>query len=341
MYPVDRLLNWGGATSLALGGLLSLVALFKSKEARQLEAAYSVPSLAALKQLLKVVPLLVAVSGRVWTNKPIKGQLTRANQPPVEAAIIQEREEREYARRTELQLWVRDSDLVRSVVTEAEWALDDGSGVRLPVLLGSDASGDFLQLVGEEYQQATESIPRQLVGEIAGRRELGTRKQERALKVGEAVTAVGELAQVKDYHHPSTYPDAVRTRGTMYVLRAPKAGGPFLITRQQLPDVIASLRAASNTCQQLSLGFVALGAGLLLVSAVRQAWDWWQLRKMRSKIERARQARRAAASAAATPGADASPEQQEQPQGPVVPQEGPTCVICFDEPPNMEACCDI
>ena len=46
MYPVNRLLNWGGATSLALGGLLSLVALFKSKEARQLEAAVSLQSLA-------------------------------------------------------------------------------------------------------------------------------------------------------------------------------------------------------------------------------------------------------------------------------------------------------
>ena len=46
MHLVTRLLNWGGAASVALGGVLALVGLWKGKEARALEAAVPVQSLA-------------------------------------------------------------------------------------------------------------------------------------------------------------------------------------------------------------------------------------------------------------------------------------------------------
>lgn len=110
MYALTRILNWGGLASVALGGLLSLVGLAKGKEARQLESVTQVtslagavtgyvlnmtpggalaeqaalPPLAALKSLLAVAPLLVAISGRVWSNKPLKGELSDE-----EAAIVQ------------------------------------------------------------------------------------------------------------------------------------------------------------------------------------------------------------------------------------------------------------
>lgn len=64
----------------------------------------------------------------------------------------------------------------------------------------------------------------------------------------------------------------------MYVLRAPRSG-PFLITREALPDVIASLRAESAFCSVLSAAFVSLGAGLILLGALDAAAAWWQERQ--------------------------------------------------------------
>ena len=121
MGMVVGFLNWGGVASLALGGLLALVGAFKGKEARQLEAAREVQSLAgekggrrapwhssllcggrprdarrpapgplpaALKALLNMVPLLVAISGRVFAEKPLKTELAKE---PKQAAIVQVR----------------------------------------------------------------------------------------------------------------------------------------------------------------------------------------------------------------------------------------------------------
>lgn len=67
----------------------------------------------------------------------------------------------------------------------------------------------------------------------------------------------------------------------MYVLRAPKAGGPFVITERQLPDLIASLKATSATCSYLAKMFATLGAGMLVLSAVQQAALWWRHKRIR------------------------------------------------------------
>lgn len=72
---------------------------------------------------------------------------------------------------------------------------------------------------------------------------------------------------------------ALRGGGKMYVLRAPRSG-PFVLTRQALPDLIASLKTTSRTCNKLSLVFVSVGAGLLLLSALESAAARWRRRRM-------------------------------------------------------------
>ena len=60
----------------------------------------------------------------------------------------QVRETRQSLKQVESGDWVRENHLVRHNVREAPWSLEDGTKVRLPVVNGQQAEGDFLQLVG-------------------------------------------------------------------------------------------------------------------------------------------------------------------------------------------------
>lgn len=52
------------------------------------------------------------------------------------------------------------------------------------------------------------------------------------------------------------------------VLRAPKQGGPFLITRQPVPELISSLQADAKASRRLGWGLAALVVCLLAAAAV-------------------------------------------------------------------------
>jgi hypothetical protein len=82
--PLLGLLGYGGLASCALGGLLALVGVAKGHQARELDAAVKVESLGELKQLLALVPLIVAVTGRVMAPKPCRCEMSEC-----EAAIVQ------------------------------------------------------------------------------------------------------------------------------------------------------------------------------------------------------------------------------------------------------------
>lgn len=159
-----------------------------------------------LKALAPLVPLVVAVTGRVWTARPLSCELSETA-----AAIVELQEERKGERRAGA-VWVRQSEPVRTSVREAEWCLQEASGepgrqnepMQLPVLAGSSAHGDYLQSSGDVFVPAQGGgVMDALVGELAGHRHLGQRIRERALPVGTAITAVGELADVLD--HPAAF----------------------------------------------------------------------------------------------------------------------------------------
>ena len=72
----------------------------------------------------------------------------------------------------------------------------------------------------------------------------------------------------------------------MYVLRAPRRG-PFMLTPQPLPQLIASLQASSAACNAWALNFTALGAAMLLTSAACQALDWHRERVFKARRDKA------------------------------------------------------
>lgn len=90
---------------------------------------------------------------------------------------------------------------------------------------------------------------------------------------------------------------AVRRGGRMLVLRAPR-DGPFLLSRQPLPELIASLQASAVACHQWSAAFTAVGASMLVAAASQRAATWLRERRIRARVQKALAQRRATAAAA-------------------------------------------
>lgn len=184
--------------------------------------------------------------------------------------------------------------------------------------------------IGEVFTPAPEGVLDAVLAELSGHKVLGVRKVERMLPVGAVVTAVGELAPVIDHPGafkvkgaelqeggwagvqlawPRMHPQpehavripppppstplqhAVRSGGRMYVLRQPQDGGPFLLSRRPLPDLVASLEASALGLRRWGTVFTAVGAGMLAASLVHHALTWQRQQKLRERLDRARRER--------------------------------------------------
>ncbi|EFN51981.1 hypothetical protein CHLNCDRAFT_27288 [Chlorella variabilis] len=169
----------------------------------------------------------------------------------------------------------------------------------------------------------TQGFLGRVVDEVQGSRSVGVRQVERMLPVGTMLTAVGELATAG---------------GKMLVLRAPRDGA-FYLSRQPLPDVIASLQASSLACQQWAAAFTAVGASMLVAAATQHALTWVRQRRLRQRVEKAMRERAAAAAAAGGGGAAGAPAAsaaEPQPADVAEAAEGGArpslCVVCLERP---------
>jgi E3 ubiquitin-protein ligase MUL1 len=88
----------------------------------------------------------------------------------------------------------------------------------------------------------------------------------------------------------------------MLVLGEPRSG-PFLFSRQPLPELVASLQSSSLACQQWAAAFAAVGASMLVTAGVQYALMWQRQRRLRARVEKALRDRAAAEGAAANAGA--------------------------------------
>lgn len=291
--------SWGGVASCVVGGFFYLIAWAKGREARQLEKVLVIERLADLKHLADLFPLLVAVTGRAFTDKPLDCELSS-----VPAVIAQITEEQHSLKQVVTGDWLKDVATVRSSIRECPWAVEDARGsVRLPVVEGRNASGDLaLTVSGDVFKEDERPLARRAVDHLLGWKVLGMRRVERVLPVGAVVTAVGEAVQ-----SPTGSPGSSSWSGTLragkeggqVVLRAPRGGrgGPFIISRKPLPQIIEGLDDVSRKCRYVALAFGALGATLVTVKAIRGALAWMRQRRIRRRVEEAAKARAAAAAA--------------------------------------------
>ena len=148
------------------GGILYLLGWAHGKYASQLQSAQRLAQLAEVKDLIDLVPLLVAVEGTAWTEAPLDCELT--TRPAVMAQVrlagsyaclrIQREQqltgtgtqvqEQQHRRRLIGGRELKDTQNLRTSRREARWHLKDGSTVRLPVIGGFSAAHLELEAAG-------------------------------------------------------------------------------------------------------------------------------------------------------------------------------------------------
>jgi len=270
---------------------------------------------AELKHLFSLVPILVAVSGRVWASKKVNCELSDET-----GVIVSLRDDSKSETKSE-NVWLSNSTPLRQVVRETPWALVDGKGpfqAQLPVQDGRQAAGDYMQLSADVFQPASDGLVDQVLGQLVGHKQLGIRRTERYLPAGTAITAVGELAAAVD--HPSAFKGACRDHGKMLVLREPHKG-PFILSTRSLEELISSAQGTSVVCGNIAAFFITAGASMLLLSAYNTSKAKRRLDEFQRRIRDAR-GNRSAATAAGENG-----EASEERRG--------VCVACLERDSNM------
>lgn len=289
---IERFLTFGGLTSVTIGALFGLISIFKGKEARQLQSITYVENLAELKQFLGLIPIIVAVTGKVFCPKPLQCDLSEQ-----EGAIIELTEDKKSETKTSSNVWILENDRLREVVRETDWALTPTSSaeattIHLPVLGGRKASGEYLQISADIFTQANDGALEQVLRHLAGRKNIGIRQRERYLPQGSVITAVGELTT--SYAKPDgEFKHSIKPApgsGMMYVLRAPRKG-PFILSNQRLPELISSAQLAAAVCADIAGWCTAIGVSMLFVVGSRKAFVKYRERMMRLRIEEARKRR--------------------------------------------------
>lgn len=218
-------------------------------------------------------------------------------------------------------IWLTNSTPLRQVVKETPWALVDGKGpfqVQLPVQNGRQAAGNYMQLSGDLFQPASDGLVDQVLGQLAGHKQLGIRRTERYLPAGTAITAVGELAAVVD--HPGAFKGAYREHGKMLILREPRKG-PFVLSTRSLEELISSAQGTSVICGNIAAFFITAGASMLLLSAYYSREAKRRLNEFQRRIRDARE------NGSAATGAGQSGEASGERRG--------VCVACLERDSDM------
>lgn len=63
--------------------------------------------------------------------------------------------------------------------------------------------------------------------------------------------------------------------------QAPAGGGPFIVSGERLPDMVASLNQVSNVCRAVANTCIAVGGVLIAVKAAQGALLLWRRHKHR------------------------------------------------------------
>jgi E3 ubiquitin-protein ligase MUL1 len=135
---------------------------------------------------------------------------------------------------------------------------------------------------------------------------------------------------------------AVRRGGKMLVLRQPHNGGPFLLSRQPLPELVASLQASSLACQKWATALGVVGIGMLAAAGTQHVMTYLRRRRLRQRVEKALRDRAAAggtagAAAAGQAAGEAASGGQDAAAGGGGGADGEVggrglCVVCLERP---------
>lgn len=333
---LDAFLTAAGASLVGIGSLLFHLSVSKRHTVRELETRVTpISSFKDIHELIPLLPLFVAITGRVWCKEPIPCALSDQ-----EGVIVELREEKKTESRAS-DVWLSGTEPLRTVIREKPWAIvqsadavfgQQGAGaedlVMVPVLDGSHARGSYFIKSGEVFYPAEESIMQHVVAHVSGHRSLGTREVERVLPTGQLVTAVGELCRVVD--DPQGFEGAIRKDGNMIVLKAPsKNAKMFMLSSSSFPEIIDLYRGAAASTRVASLYFIAVGSTMLFVTCYRRCR---RMMHERAFVKRFREALKQKMATIEKQGnaASAQPVEEETKSEDSIGMTG-VCVICLDK----------
>ncbi|KAL6838241.1 hypothetical protein ACP4OV_031913 [Aristida adscensionis] len=212
---------------------------------------------------------LVTVSGRVGSETPLIGQQSGLNAAIVKNNVTQhflkkqeqKKDAEEYVllRKTEEEdgterclvrkeekddasRWIECSELISSKTREVPWHLDDGTG-RLKIVRASSAEGFVLSFGSEVFEKQPRSCGCECSVKI-----LGLKRTEWVLPIRAQLTVVGE---------------AVEDDSGKILIRRPRNGGPFHVTRCSIDNLISGLEYDARWYEFWAAAFAASGVLLL------------------------------------------------------------------------------
>ncbi|CAN0892646.1 E3 ubiquitin-protein ligase SP1 [Linum grandiflorum] len=252
---------WGGISCCFSAAALYLLGRSSGRDAEALKSVTRVNQLKELAKLFDVennlLPLVVAISGRVGSETPINCEFSG-----LRGVIVEETAEQHFLKHNDAGSWIQDSALMLSMSKEVPWYLDDGTD-RAFVLGARGASGFVLTVASEVFEESGRSLVRGTLDYLQGLKMLGVKRIERVLPTGTSLTVVGEA--VKD------------DIGKVRIQRPHK--GPFYVSPKNIDELIGNLGKWARLYKYASAGLTVFGAFLIAKQAVeyimerRRRWD--------------------------------------------------------------------
>ncbi|ONM60199.1 Protein trichome birefringence-like 10 [Zea mays] len=185
------MIPWGGVGCCLSAAALYLLGRSSGSDAEVLRSVARAGSMKDLAAILdtasKVLPLVVAISGRVGSDTPLICQ-----QSGMRGVIVEETAEQHFLKHNDAGSWIQDSAVMLSVSKEVPWYLDDGTG-RVYVVGARSAAGLILTVASEVFEESGRTLVRGTLDYLQGLKMLGVKRTERVLPTGTSLTVVGEV----------------------------------------------------------------------------------------------------------------------------------------------------
>ncbi|XP_076919519.1 E3 ubiquitin-protein ligase SP1-like [Bidens hawaiensis] len=232
-----------GGISCCLGAA-ALYLLGRNNE-KAVEALESITRVERLRDLAnKVLPSVVAISGKVGSDTPINCKYR-----DLQGVIVQEEVKQLILEKNEERSWDKNYTGVLSTRKTVPWYLDDGIA-RVKVVGASGVAGLLLDVGSSVYEDSGRSHD-------SGLQILGVKRVEFVLPIGTRLTVVCE---------------AFRDETGDVWIQTP-AKGPFYIAHETIDKLIADQGEQTMWLKYASMGLATFGFCLIAFQVINPHWD--------------------------------------------------------------------
>ncbi|ONM25665.1 E3 ubiquitin-protein ligase SP1 [Zea mays] len=272
------MIPWGGVGCCLSAAALYLLGRSSGRDAEVLRSVARAGSMKDLAAILdtasKVLPLVVAVSGRVGSDTPLICQ-----QSGMRGVIVEETAEQHFLKHNDAGSWIQDSAVMLSVSKEVPWYLDDGTG-RVYMVGARSAAGLILTVASEVFEESGRTLVRGTLDYLQGLKMLGVKRTERVLPTGISLTVVGEVLFLSFIGLCCVALAIKDDVGTIRIQRPHK--GPFYVSPKSIDQLIMNLGKWAKLYRLASMGFATFGAFLLAKRAIQHFLE----RKRRHELQK-------------------------------------------------------